>query len=97
MGNNVSEVNDSLKAQAGGAGGPELYKYVNVSGTGELVALMRKADIDKDYTKFDEIVKNVISTYLYNDGKGADVCKNFNLKQKYLNKNSQDGLKQIRN
>jgi len=72
MGNNVSEVNDSLKAQAGG-GGPELYKYVNVSGTGILIELMKKADIDKDYTKFDDIVKNIVSKYLYNEGKGQDV------------------------
>lgn len=73
MGNNVSEVNDSLKAQAGGAGGPALYKYVDVQGTGLLISLMRTADVTKDYTEFDDIVKNVVSKYLYNDGKGKEV------------------------
>lgn len=73
MGNNTSEVNDSLKAQAGGAGGPELYTYANVSGGGLLIDLMKTADITKDYTEIDEIIRTKVSKFLYNDGKGQDV------------------------
>ena len=73
MGNNTSEVNDSLKAQAGGEGGPELYKYVNVQGTGLLISLMKTAAVTKDYTEIDDIIQNIVSKYLYNDGKGKDI------------------------
>lgn len=73
MGNSASEVNDSLKAQAGGEGGPELYKYVNVSGTGQLISLMKTADVTKDFAEIDDIIKNIVSKYLYNDGRGQDV------------------------
>jgi hypothetical protein len=73
MGNNVSEVNDSLKAQAGGEGGPELYKYVDVKGGGLLIKLMKVADVTKDYAEFDEILTAVIATYLYEGGQGMEV------------------------
>ncbi len=76
MGNNVSEVNDSLKAQAGGEGGPELYKYVDVKGGGLLIKLMKVADVTKDYAEFDEILTAVIATYLYEGGKGKEVGRN---------------------
>ncbi len=36
MGNTTSDVNDSLKAQADSENGPDLYKIVNVNGSGEL-------------------------------------------------------------
>ena len=75
MGNNTSDVNDSLKAQAGGEGGPELYKYVNVSGGGKLITLMKQADVTKDYAEIDNIIRNEIVKYLYNNGQGDNVCK----------------------
>ena len=73
MGNSESEVNDSLKAQAGGAGGPELYKWIAVSGGGIFFNLMKDATLSKDYTEVDEIIKNEIPKYLYNDGAGEKV------------------------
>ena len=83
MGNSESEVNDSLKAQAGGAGGPELYKLISVgSAGGEIFKLMKAASQNKDYTEVDAMIKSEIPKYLYNDGAGENLpVKEFVLKR----------------
>jgi hypothetical protein len=73
MGNQASEVNDSLKAQAGGEGGPEVYKWVGMSSEGELVRLMKIAVQTKDYTPVDDFIRNVVVQSLYNNGEGEHV------------------------
>lgn len=73
MGNTTSDVNDSLKAQADSENGPELYKLVNVSGTGKLVSLMKSAVQSKNYSEVDEFIKTEVIKFLYNDGQGAQV------------------------
>ncbi len=73
MGNNQSDVNDSLKAQAGGEGGPEIYKYINVAGGGKLITLIKAAEQNKDYTELDNFIKTDVVNYLYNNGQGENV------------------------
>lgn len=70
MGNSESEVNDSLKAQAGGAGGPELYKWIAVGGGGIIFNAMRDAMQSKDFSEVDSLIQNEMPKYLYNDGEG---------------------------
>ena len=73
MGNTTSDVNDSLKAQADSENGPELYRLINVAGTGKLPALMKTAQQTKNYDELDEFIKTEVVKYLYNEGKGAQV------------------------
>ncbi len=77
MGNSTGAVDDSLKAQAGGANGPviELYKFINVEGGGELLRLQKIANNTKDYTMLDNMIRNEVKNFLYNDGQGKDVRK----------------------
>ena len=72
MGNTSSDVNDSLKAQAGGDG-PDIYKLINLSCGGELVKLTETAIKTKDYSNLDEVIKTKVVEYLYNNGEGEDV------------------------
>lgn len=82
MGNTESEVNDSLKAQAGGAGSPECYKLIAVGPGGEMVKLMKTAMQTKDYTDVDNMIKAEIPKYLYNNGAGEMLpIKEFVLKR----------------
>ena len=74
MGNSISDVNDNLKAQAGGTdGGPELYKLLSMGGGGELYQLMKEAMHTKDYTQVDDVIKNQVVKFLYNEGKAEYV------------------------
>lgn len=73
MGNTTSDVNDNVKAQADSENGPELYRLINVSGTGKLSALMKTAMQTKNYDELDEVIKTEVVKYLYNEGKGAQV------------------------
>jgi hypothetical protein len=73
MGNTTSDVNDSLKAQADSENGPELYRLINVAGTGKLPALMKTAQHTKNYDELDEFIKTEVVKFLYNGGKGAKV------------------------
>lgn len=86
MGNSESEVNDSLKAQAGGAGGPECYKLIAVGPGGSIVGAMKTAMQTKDYTEVDEMIKTEIPRYLYNDGAGEMVTTNANKRKIKINK-----------
>ena len=77
MGNSISDVNDSLKAQAGGTGGPELYKLVSMSSQGgELISLMENAVHTKDYSIVDNFIRTEVVKYLYNYGDGEQVNLN---------------------
>ena len=73
MGNAESEVNDSLKAQAGGEGAPPLYKLIAVGGGGIIFDLMKTAMQTQDFTDVDAMIKSELPPYLYNNGAGAMV------------------------
>lgn len=73
MGNTTSDVNDSIKAQADSENGPDIYKLLNVNGSGELIRLMKLSLSTKNYTELDDFIKSEVVKYLYNDGKGEDV------------------------
>ncbi len=75
MGNSTGAVDDSLKAQAGGANGPvtEFYKLLSVDGSGELLKLQKIANHTKDYTLLDDMIRNEVKKFLYNDGQCEDV------------------------
>lgn len=73
MGNTTSDVNDSLKAQADSENGPDIYKLLNVNGTGILVRLYKEAVTSKNYDELDGFIKNEVVKYLYNDGNGEHV------------------------
>ncbi|CAF1010442.1 unnamed protein product, partial [Didymodactylos carnosus] len=74
MGNAGSEVASGVKAQIQSGGqAPELYRLVDLKGGGELVDVMRIANRTKDYTQIDTIIREDVSKFLYNDGKGKRV------------------------
>lgn len=73
MGNTTSDVNDSLKAQADSENGPDIYKLLNVNGTGILVRLYKEAVTSKSYDELDAFIKNEVVKYLYNNGNGEHV------------------------
>ena len=73
MGNTTSDVNDSLKAQADSENGPEVYRLINVGGTGKLATLMKTAAQNKNYSEVDSFIETEVIKYLYNEGKGAQV------------------------
>ncbi len=75
MGNSTGAVDDGLKAQAGGANGPvtEFYKLLSVDGSGELLRLQKIANHTKDYTLLDDMIRNEVKKFLYNDGQCEDV------------------------
>ena len=76
MGNTTSEVNESLKAQAGGGGaGPEFFKMVDISGEGEMVRLWKMAVTTKNYTELDDYIRIEIEPFLYNQGNAENVKK----------------------
>ena len=75
MGNSESEVDNSLKAQAGGAGSPELYKWIAVGGGGIIFDAMKEAMLTKDFSEVDSLIQNEIPKYLYNDGEGDMVIE----------------------
>lgn len=77
MGNSRSDVNDSLKAQAGGVGPvPESYKLLSVD-SGELIRLQKLANHTKDYTMLDDVIRNQVIKFLYNGGQGEHVILNY--------------------
>ncbi|CAF0937774.1 unnamed protein product, partial [Brachionus calyciflorus] len=73
MGNTTSDVNDSIKAQADSENGPDIYKLLNVNGSGELVRLMKIALSTKDFTDLDNFIKTEVVKYLYNNGQGGNI------------------------
>ncbi|CAF1153906.1 unnamed protein product [Adineta ricciae] len=71
MGNTTSEVSSGVKAQINSDGqGPELYRFVDFKGGGELIDVMRVANRTKDYTHIDTLIREHIPKYLYNNGEG---------------------------
>ncbi|CAF1077152.1 unnamed protein product [Adineta steineri] len=71
MGNTTSEVASGVKAQIGSGGQrPELYRFVDMTGGGEFVEIMRVANRTKDYTQIDSLIHEHIPKFLYNDGEG---------------------------
>ncbi|CAF0818866.1 unnamed protein product [Rotaria sp. Silwood1] len=71
MGNTTSEVASGVKAQINSGGqGPELYRFVDMTGGGEFVEVMRVANRTKDYTQIDALIREHIPRFLYNDGEG---------------------------
>jgi hypothetical protein len=75
MGNTRSDVNDSVKAQAGGEGGPEIYNIINLNGGGILINLWKDAIRTKNYTEVDNYIKNELKSWMYNNGQGQNVKK----------------------
>ncbi|CAF0992320.1 unnamed protein product [Rotaria sordida] len=71
MGNTTSEVASGVKAQINSGGqGPELYRFVDMTGGGEFIEVMRVANRTKDYTHIDALIREHIPRFLYNDGEG---------------------------
>ncbi|CAF1428841.1 unnamed protein product [Adineta ricciae] len=71
MGNTTSEVASGVKAQINTGGqGPELYRFVDMTGGGEFVEVMRVANRTKDYAQIDTLIKQQIPKFLYNGGEG---------------------------
>ena len=73
MGNTSSDVNDSVKAQAGGEGGPAIYSIVNLNGGGLLIGLWKEALVSKNFDEVDRYIKNDLKKWMYNDGEGEQV------------------------
>ena len=71
MGNGES-IGDSLKAQAN-SGSLEIYKLVNMGGTGILVEMMKEALVTKNYKEIDDYIRNDVKKFLYNEGAGEQV------------------------
>ncbi|CAF4589652.1 unnamed protein product, partial [Rotaria magnacalcarata] len=56
-GNTTSEVASGVKAQINSDGqGPELYRFVDLKGSGEFIDVMRVANRTKDYTQIDALI-----------------------------------------
>jgi hypothetical protein len=72
MGNTHSDVTNNVKAQAD-AQENEAYKLIDVKGNGELMKLMKDLNLRKNKTLLDEIIKNTVIKYVYNEGKGSNV------------------------
>ncbi|UJR09976.1 hypothetical protein I4U23_014200 [Adineta vaga] len=74
MGNTTSEVSSGVKAQINSDGqGPELYRFVDLKGGGELIDVMRLANRTKDYTHIDALIREHMPKFLYNDGEGKPI------------------------
>ena len=77
MGNTSSDVNDSLKAQADSDNGVEMFVILNFGSKGALDILMKEANKTKNYEPVDIYIKTEVVKFLYNDGNGEHVIKNF--------------------
>jgi hypothetical protein len=73
MGNTSSDVNDNLKAQAGGEGGPEIYNIINLNGGGVLIGLWKDAVKTKNYQDLDKYIRDELPKWMYNNGQGEYV------------------------
>ena len=73
MGNTSSDVNDGVKAQAGGEGGPEIYNIINLNGGGILVNLWKEATLTKNYNDVDRYIIDELPNWMYNNGQGEYV------------------------
>lgn len=53
----------------------ELYKIVNIAGSGQLVEMMREAlrSNDPDFREVDEYIKTELAHFFYNNGEGKNV------------------------
>ena len=73
MGNRFSTgVTRGVKDQAAGAT-KELYEYVDLSGKGKLVELMKKANKTKNYLELEMKIEEWLPQFLYNGGNGKMV------------------------
>ena len=85
MGNSSSDVNDSVKAQAGGEGsGPPILKIVNLNGSGELIELWKEALVRKEYDQVDAYLRDTLPSWMYNDGNGENVILLLRFLHKFL-------------
>lgn len=69
---NTSVVSSGVKAQ-GDSDTKKLYGLVDLKGGGELVELMKRARWTKNFKDVDEMIKNDVKKYLYNDGEGKKI------------------------
>ena len=65
MGNSNTNVSSAVKEQAAG-GTKALYKYIDLTGGGELVALMKTASRTKNFDKVDEVIVEGLRQFMYN-------------------------------
>lgn len=74
MGAVSSDLTYDVKAQASALNnGAALYKYVGMSGDGELVRLMRMALKTKNFNEINQTIKTQLVQFLLNGGKGENV------------------------
>lgn len=71
MGNTNSNVSSGVKDQAAGGGGG-LYKYINLTGGGEIVELMKIASKTKDFKEVDQLIVDGLKQFMYNED-GASI------------------------
>ncbi|GAB6027573.1 hypothetical protein CHUAL_001812 [Chamberlinius hualienensis] len=69
MGNSSSNVTSGVKRQAD-SGSLPIYKLCDLNGGGELVQLLKKATKGKNDVELDEIIRNRVQPFLYNNGEG---------------------------
>jgi transient receptor potential cation channel subfamily V member 5 len=72
MGNTTSDVTNNVKAQADAQENPP-YKLLDIKGGGELIKLMKEANLNKDYSNLNERLREMIVGMLYNEGNGKNV------------------------
>lgn len=51
----------------------ELYKYVDLSGGGNLVDEFRKAQATKNFSEVEKLIEGFREKFLYNNGAGKDI------------------------
>ena len=51
----------------------ELYKYVDLSGGGNLVDEFRKAQATKNFSEVEKLIERFREKFLYNNGAGKDI------------------------
>jgi hypothetical protein len=73
MGNTSSDVNDGVKAQAGGEGAPAILGILNLNGGGVLMNLWKEAVVTKNYKDVDRYIKDELPIWMYNNGQGEHV------------------------
>ena len=69
MGNSETKVTAGVKAQAEGMK-CSLYDLINTTGGGELVDLTKAAMKTRNYQELDDVIREKVTPYLYNNGEG---------------------------
>lgn len=69
MGTTISNVTSGVKKQTD-TESRELYSLVNFKGGGDLVTIMKSASKQRDLSQVDELLKEKVEPYLYNNGNG---------------------------